>query len=168
MTRKNHEEKALRRLGYVAAFLAAAAPLPAAASGYQWIGQITEDGAALGYAIPNSDGIKLDFHCDRKTRKIVVNYDHEPKAAKDGASFEMQLSVRGRDSGVTVSIPARGRRLELDDVYALQGETRMSPGLRRLLSEGGTLLVKVNGSVEEIPLKGIGTAKKQLLAACPF
>jgi hypothetical protein len=144
-----------------------AALVPAQASEYRWIGQITEDGSALSYAIPQSDGVKLDFHCDRKTRAIVVNYDHEPKAAKDGGKFDLHLSVRGRDPGLAVTIAAIGRRLELDDLFALQGRTRMTPALRRLLSEGGTLLVRVDGRVEEIPLKGITAAAKQLLASCP-
>lgn len=141
--------------------------LAASASEYRWIGQITEDGAALSYAIPESDGIKIDFHCDRKTRAIVVNYDHEPKAAKDGGKFDLQLSVRGRDAGLSVKIAAIGRRLELDDLFVLQGQTRMTPALRRLLAEGGTLLVQVDGKAEEIPLKGITAAAKQLFASCP-
>jgi hypothetical protein len=139
-----------------------------AASDYKWIGQITEDGAALSYAIADSDGIKLDFHCDRKTRKIVVNYDYKPKTVKDGLKAEIQLSIRGRDPGLGVIIPAAGSRQELDDLFTLQGETRMSPSLRRILSEGGSLLVTVENRVEEIPLKGIAVAARQLFAACPF
>lgn len=148
-------------------FFAFAIPLPAFADEYRWIGQITEEGAALSYAIPNSDGIKIDFHCDRKTKKIVVNYEHEPKAARDGIKLEIRLSVRGRDPGLTIGIPAVGRRLELDDIFSLQGETRMSPQLRRILSEGGSLLVSVEGQSEEIPLKGMTAATRQLFAACP-
>lgn len=141
--------------------------LPVLADDYRWIGQITEDGAALSYAIPDSDGIRLDFHCDRKTKKIVVNYEHEPRAAKDGSKFDIRLSVRGRDQGISVSIPSVGQRLELDDKFSLQGETRMSPQLRRILSEGGSLLVTVNGQEEEIPLKGVALAARRLLATCP-
>ncbi len=154
-------------VGAVFVFLLAY-PASAGANDYQWIGQITEDGASLSYAIPESDGIKLDFHCDRKTRAIVVNYDHEPAGAKDGAKYDIELSLRGRDAGLRVVVPATGQRLELDDLFVLQGQTRMTPGLRRVLSEGGTLLVKVHGRVEEIPLKGIGAATRQLLAACPI
>lgn len=133
-----------------------------AASEYKWIGQITEDGAALSYAIPESDAIKFDFHCDRKTKKIVVNFEHEPKAVKDGMQLTVQLSVRGRDTGIAVEIPMKGQRLELDDKFLLQGETRMSPQLRRVLSESGTLLVTVNSRDEEIPLKGVAQAAKPL------
>jgi hypothetical protein len=138
-----------------------------AANEYKWTGQIAEDGASLSYAIPESDAIKLDFHCDRKTRKIVVNFEHEPKGAKDGIKLTIRLSVRGRDPGVSVDIPATGKRLELDDKFLLQGETRMSPQLRRILSEGGTLLVTIDGRSEEIPLNGVAQPARQLFASCP-
>lgn len=138
-----------------------------AADEYKWIGQISEDGAALSYAIPASDAIRIDFHCDRKTRKLVVNFEHEPKTAKDRMQFTVRLSVRGRGPGVSVDIPMKGERLELDDKFVLQGETRMSPQLRRILSEGGTLLLAVDDRTEEIPLTGVAQAARQLLASCP-
>lgn len=138
-----------------------------AASDYKWIGQITEDGASLSYAIPNSDAIRLDFHCDRKTRMVIVNFEHEPKTAKDGMQFTVRLSVRGRDPGVSLDIPMKGERLGLDDKFVLQGETRMSQQLRRILSEGGTLLVAVDDRTGEIPLKGVAQAARQLFASCP-
>lgn len=139
----------------------------AAAEEYRWIGQITEDGAALSYAIPNSDGIKIDFHCDRKTKKIVMNYEHDPKEAKDGMRLPIRLSLRGRDASASVNIPSSGQRLELDDRFVFQGETRMSPQLRRIFSEEGTLVVAAGASSEEISLKGVTRANRQLLTACP-
>jgi hypothetical protein len=139
----------------------------ATASDYKWIGQITEDGTALSYAIPESDAIKLDFHCDRKTKIIIVNYEHEPKVASDGIRHTISLSLKGGGTGTGVNIPAIGQRLELDDKFLLQGETRMSPQLRRLLVEGGDLLISVDGRSEEIPLKGVAQAARQLLASCP-
>lgn len=141
--------------------------MTAAANEYRWIGQITEDGAALTYAIPESDGIKIDFHCDRKTRTIVVNYAHEPKDAKDGMQANIVLSVRGRDPGLRVVIPASGRRLELDDLFSLQGEIRASPQLRRVLADGGSLTITVLGAMEEIPLQGITQAARRLFTTCP-
>lgn len=138
----------------------------AAASEYKWIGQITEDGAALSYAIPESDAIKLDFHCDRKTKKIVVNYEHEPKDAKDGIKRTLRLSRKGTETA-SVNIAMTGERLELDDKFLFQGETRMSPQLRRILSEGGTLLATVNGQPDEIPLDGVAQAARRLFASCP-
>jgi hypothetical protein len=136
------------------------------ASDYKWIGQITEDGAALSYAIPESDAIKLDFHCDRKTKQIVVNYEHEPKDARDGMKLTLRLSRKGNEAA-NVSIATTGQRLELDDKFLLQGETRMSPQLRRILSEGGTLLAAVNGQTDEIPLDGAAQAARRLFASCP-
>ena len=156
----------MKRTAVVFLFVFCVAPL-ARAHEYKWIGQITEDGSALSYAIPASDAIKLDFHCERKTRNIVVNFEHEPKDAIEGMSVSMRLSLRGRDAGLAVDIPASGRRLELDDKFVFQGNTRMSPQLRRILSEGGALLVSVGGQTEEIPLKGIAAATRQLFASCP-
>jgi hypothetical protein len=148
-------------------FLVASAESFCVASDYRWIGQITEDGAALSYAIPQSDAIKLEFHCERKTRNIVVNFEYEPKDAKDGMRVTMRLSVHGRDAGIGTDIPATGKRSDLDDKFIFQGEMRMSPQLRRVLSEGGTLLVTIAGQTEEIPLKGIASAGRQLFASCP-
>lgn len=137
------------------------------ASEYKWIGQITEDGAALSYAIPQSDAIKIDFHCDRKTRKIVVNFEREPQAAKDGMRLTIRLSLRGRDAAGSVDIAATGQRLELDDKFLLQGETRMSPQLRLILSSDGVLVVTAGSRSEEIPLKGAAQAARQLFGSCP-
>ena len=139
----------------------------AAASDYKWIGQITEDGASLMYAIPESDGVLLDFHCDRKTKLIVVNFEHEPREAKDGMLLTVKFSVRGRDANLSTDIPMKGERHELDDKFLFQGEARMSPQLRRVLAEGGTLLITVADRATEIPLKGVAQAARQLLASCP-
>ncbi len=146
--------------------LALAGALPLAASEYKWIGQITEDGAALSYAVPESDAIKIDFHCDRKTKKIVINYDHEPKESKNGMKLALRLS-NNRPNAPSVHIPAVGQRLELDDRFVLQGETRMTPQLRRILSEEGVLAIAADTHVEEISLKGVTRASRQLFASCP-
>lgn len=139
---------------------------PATANEYKWIGQVTEDGSALTYAIPNSDAIKIDFHCDRKTRKIVVNLQHEPKDAKDGMSATIRISLRGREAG-GINIAATGQRLELDDSFAFQGETRMSPQLRAILVSEGTMQVAIGGQTEEIPLQGAGRVAQHLFRSCP-
>lgn len=99
----------------------------AAADDYRWIGQITEDGAALRYGIPESDAIKIDFHCDRATKKIAVSYEHEPKDAKDGMRLALRLSVKGRGATDSVAVAVTGERLALDDKFVLQGEIRTSP-----------------------------------------
>lgn len=138
-----------------------------AADDYRWIGQITEDGAALRYGIPESDAIKIDFHCDRATKKIVVSYENEPKDAKDGMRLTLRLSIKGRGPADGVAVAVTGERLALDDKFVLQGEIRMSPQLRRILAAEGVLLAEAGGLAEEIPLKGAGRAARQLLASCP-
>jgi len=139
----------------------------AAADDYRWIGQITEDGAALRYGIPDSDAIKIDFHCDRATKKIAVSYEHEPKDAKDGMRLTLRLSARGRGPADGIAFAVSGERLALDDKFVLQGEIRMSPQLRRILAADGVLRVEAGGLVEEIPLPGAGRAARQLFATCP-
>lgn len=67
---------------------------------------VTEEGAALSYAIPDSDGIKIDFHCERRTRKIVVTYEHEPKDAKDKDKVFVRLSLRGREPAASITFQA--------------------------------------------------------------
>jgi len=158
-------KNAIRTAALLTILLAVHSPANAADE-YKWIGQVTEEGASLSYAIPESDAIKIDFHCERKTRKIVVSFEHEPKTAKDGVRLATRLSVRGREAG-TLDLVMTGQRLEFDDKFLLQGEIRMGPQLRRILAEGGTLVVEVDGQMEEIPLKSVAQAARQLLASCP-
>ena len=79
----------------------------------------------------------------------------------------LQLSRKGNAAAANVNIATTGQRLELDDKFLLQGEIRMSPQLRRILSEGGTLLATVNGQTDEIPLDGAMQAARRLFASCP-
>ncbi len=154
------------RLSFAAAALGVAFPA-FAVSEYRWIGRANEAGASLSYAIPESDAIKLDFHCERSTKRILVSYEHEPKGAKEGMKITLRLSRKGGDASGSVSIPAAGQRLELDDKFLFEGETRMSPALRRILADEGTLLVSADGHVENIPLKGVSRAARPLIASCP-
>lgn len=156
----------MKRLIFSAVLACAAAPA-IAADEYRWHGHITEEGGALSYAIPDSDGIKLDFHCERKTRKIVVTYEHEPQGIKDKDKVFVRFSLRGRNPGPALTLHAAAERLDLNDTFILVGETRMGADLRQLLTEGGTLLVTVNGRSEEIPLAGIAKQTRYLFAACP-
>lgn len=148
-------------------FLAGLTVMSKAADQYKWIGQVTEDGASLSYAIPDSDAIRLELRCERRSGRIVVTLEHEPVVAKTGVMVGLSLQALGTGPKDVVRIRTTGQRLELGDTFILQGETRMSAVLRRILMEGRTLVVSVEDGSEEIPLSGAAQAARQLLASCP-
>lgn len=141
--------------------------LPVRADEYKWLGNQDEEAATLSYAIPESDALKIDFRCERKTRRVTVTFEHEPPVAKDGIRATIRLTSRETSADVVVNVPATGERLELDDKFVFQGETPMSGNLRRILLDGKVLVVAIDGRREEIPLKGAAQAARHLLATCP-
>lgn len=156
----------MKRIILLAVFLASAI-LPVRADDYKWLGNEDDEAATLSYAIPESDAIRIDFRCERKTRRVTVTFEHEPPVAKDRVRVTIRLSAQGIGADTAVSVPAMGERLELDDRFVFQGEIAMSGNLRRILLEGKALVVTVGGQREEISLKGAAQAARHLLAACP-
>lgn len=156
----------MRQLVLSAFFAFAVSPV-IAADEYRWLGEKIEDGAVLRYAIPESDAVQLDFQCERKSGKLIVTLEHEPIVAKDGVKVDFLLKRLHTGPKDEIRIRATGHRLELDDKFILEGETRMLAKLRRILEGGGTLIVRVEDGALEIPLKGAAAAARHLFAACP-
>jgi hypothetical protein len=127
-----------------------------------WIVLSTPEASSVVYGTPNSDDLVISFSCKLATREIVVGFMHEPVRAKNGMRIDMELS----SAGGRVRLDATGERLQLDDRFLLLAETTLSPALRRILTEGKTLSVKVRDRGKEIPLQGAAQAAADLIRAC--
>lgn len=133
---------------------------------YKWIGQKTEDGASLPYAIPESDAVTIGFYCNTKTRRVTLSFEHEPINPKNGVKVNINLDLLGGGDTKSVTVPTTGQRLELDDKFVLEGETALSADLQRILTSEGTLVILVEDGTMEIPLAGAKAEARHLIAAC--
>ena len=127
-----------------------------------WHGWSAEGSAQLVYGVAESDHVLLSFACERSGSPIGVVYPFEPKPALDGGAYDLTLKA-GKQSH---SVKATGTRLELDDLFILEGELPKGASLVSLLTSGDTLTVSVGKDVTEIPLAGAATAGSALFEIC--
>lgn len=135
---------------------------PARADQAIWFGNRNEDAASLIYGRPDSGYGKIAFTCQVGQDELMFTYEHEPINAVDGVAVDAVLAA----GGVEVSIPTIGARLEIDDVFLLEGQIRLDNALRKLLTSGGTLTIMVEDGAESYPLDGAAQAAGHLLQAC--
>lgn len=129
----------------------------------RWIGAaIDGGGATLIYGIPETDHAPLSFACERKGQPLTFSFEHEPKSAKTGIKVPVALSA----IGIEITVPTVGQRLELDDLFVLEGPVRLDDRLKKLLASGGTLKVRAGGATVEFPLTDMAEAARPLLAHC--
>jgi hypothetical protein len=134
----------------------------AAADGPRWFGTHIEGGAQLIYGTPNSGHIVLSFACRGKAEPLEFTFAHEPIDARPGVRMTVFLAA----GDLEISIPTRGERLEMDDQFILSGSVPLDNRLRRLLSTGSNLEVRVDDGVEDYPLDGAAEAAAELFARC--
>lgn len=127
-----------------------------------WFGNRSEDAASLIYGTPNSGYGKIAFTCQVGQDNVTFTYEHESSNAADGVEVDAVLSA----GGVEVSIPTTGSRLEIDDVFLLEGHARLDDALRKILTSSGTLTIMVEDGAAEYPLEGAAEAAGQLLQVC--
>lgn len=132
-----------------------------AQSGRQWFGERGGHGAHLIYGTPRSDDMVISFACNTKTVTVSYSFTFAPRA-KDGTRMEIELSSEGGK----VQLTATGQRSMLDDSFLLVGETRLDPVLRKILTEGRMLSIRVQGRVAPVPLAGAAKPVAELIAAC--
>lgn len=135
---------------------------PAHAEQVSWFGNRNEDGASLIYGTPDSGYGKIVFTCQAGQDEMIFTYEHEPLNAADGAEVEAVLAA----GDVEVSIPTTGTRLEIDDVFLLEGQAKLDDTLRKLLTSGGNLTITVEDGAAEYPLEGAAKAAGHLLQVC--
>ncbi len=127
-----------------------------------WFGTRSEDGASLIYGTPNSGYGKIALSCVAGQDDLSFVYEHEPVGAKDGLKVEVLLSA----ADLEVAIPTTGTRLEMDDVFILEGQTKLDNRLRDLLTSAGSLTVTIQDGAAEYPLDGAASAARDLLEVC--
>ena len=128
----------------------------------RWFGSKDEQGASLIYGIPQSGYGPLSFSCTRKGEPLRFSLEHEPVKAKIGVRVTVILAA----SGIEIGIPTVGQRLEMDDLFVLNGRVRLDDKLKRLLTSGKTLEVRVEDGAAEYPLAGAPEAARALFQHC--
>mgnify|MGYP001298734631 FL=1 len=137
-------------------------PQPASAEQVVWFGNRSEDGASLVYGTPNSGYGKIAFSCEAGEDDVHFVYEHKPIRPEEGVQVEVFLAA----GGVEIAIPTTGGRLEIDDAFLLEGQTKLDDNLRKILTAGGQMIVTVEDGAEEFPLDGAAEAAKHLLQVC--
>ncbi|TWT13613.1 hypothetical protein [Reyranella sp. CPCC 100927] len=146
----------------LAAVAALSCARTASADERQWIGTANVGSVVLAYGTPDSDDMAISFSCDPATKALTVSVIVEPADAKDGMRVDVVLAS---ESGQVV-LNATGERLAMDDSFMLHATTRLDPSLRRILTEGRTLTIRVPGSTDRIPLAGAREQAQKLIDAC--
>lgn len=154
------------RLSWVTALSAMmliAAPLPSGAEEdlgwHSWTG---EGAASLVYGMAESDYVLLSLSCESPEGPVLIFFPHEPESAKDGASYRLTLEAGTR----AVTIETTGRRMEMDDLFILEGQLPKGAALKGLLGGAGMLKASVGKDVTELPLATAGKAALEFLAVC--
>lgn len=137
-------------------------PHAASAEQISWFGNRSEDGASLIYGTPDSGYGKIVFSCQAGQEDVTFVYEHEPINPADGVKVNVFLSAGGED----IAIPTTGSRLQIDDVFLLEGHTKLDSRLRKILNAEGELTVTVEDGIEAYPLEGAAEAAKHLLKTC--
>lgn len=140
--------------------------LPLAAAAAQedlgWHGLAHEDSAMLFYGIAQSDQVELGFSCQARSNLVSFVYAFAPIEAVDGVAVQVLLQA----GDIEVPIHTTGVRLEMDELFLLEGETALDARLIDLLSSRGTLLVFVEDGAAEYPLDGAREAAAALIETC--
>lgn len=135
---------------------------PSAAQDRVWIGHSYEEGAALIYGVPDSGDMTLSFDCATKSGTLAFVYAFEPANAVEGAKVDVLLQT----GEVNLPVATTGARLEMDDIFILEGEVKFDAMTARLFTSDGVLRIQVGDDSETIPLEGAREAAQALLQTC--
>lgn len=139
----------------------ASGPSASAQEKLEWLGWSGEGAASLVYGVAESDHVLLSLSCEQGS-PIRLVYPYEPRQARDGGAYDLTLKV-GKQ---TLSMETTGTRLEMDDLFILEGDLPKGTSLVGLLTGGDILTVGVDKDVSELPLGGAATAASALLEIC--
>ncbi|KQZ82847.1 hypothetical protein ASD64_07860 [Mesorhizobium sp. Root157] len=119
-------------------------------------------GATLAYGTPDSGYAPISFRCDGNGDTLAVTVEHEPVNAADGVGVEVLFSA----GDIEVPVATTGTRLEMDDLFILEGETSLDPRFQDLITSAGPLVMTIEDGAEEYPLDGAREAALEFFAAC--
>lgn len=127
-----------------------------------WHFVTAEQGGTLFYGIPQSGHAPLSFSCAEGDRELAFVFAFEPINAVDGVEVVVLLEA----NDISIPIPTIGTRLEMDDLFVLEGRTSPDARLLDLFGPGDVLSVFVEDGAEEYPLAGAREAAAALLESC--
>lgn len=139
--------------------VASAAP---AQEDLRWFGHADEYGASLIYGLPETSFAPVVFYCDAGSDALIASFEFEPVNAVDGVEVTVLLQA----GDIEVPIETTGFRLEMDDLFILEGGTVLDHRLTDLLTSRGTLFVFIEDGAEEYPLDGAREAAAGLIETC--
>lgn len=134
----------------------------AAQEDLQWISHADEYGASLIYGVPQTSFAPVSFHCESGSDALTFTFEFEPVNATDGVGIDVIVQA----GALEVPIETTGMRLEMDDLFILQGETLLDDRMIDLLLSDGPLLVFVEDGVEEYALEDMREGVKMLARVC--
>lgn len=142
--------------------LVLAASIGVAAEDIGWHGNADIYGATLFYGIPNSGHAPISFSCEHRSDRLTFVYEFGTTGPAGGTEVEVLLEA----GDIAVPIATTATRLDMDDLFILEGETVLDDRLTDLITSRGTLLVFVEDGSEEYPLDGAREAAVDLIENC--
>jgi hypothetical protein len=128
--------------------------------GLRWQHRDSGNGPLLAWEKPDTDDQPFALACNATTRHLRVSYLHKPD--RQSGDVPLELSAEGG----RVQLTMRGERVELNDMFVLSSETRLTPELARVLTQGRTLTLRVRGRAINIPLAGSAEGVAALMRQC--
>jgi hypothetical protein len=119
-------------------------------------------GAALVYGTPDSGHGEIAVQCGEAGSAATAVLEFEPADATDG----MEVPVRLSSAGGEIAISATGVRIEMDDLFLLEGPLPADADIEAVLGAGGELLVEAGAETRAYPLDGAGAAAEAFIDAC--
>lgn len=128
----------------------------------QWFGYSEKHGAALIYGVPETSFAPLAFNCETETGTLTFTVEFEPVDAADGVEVTVYLQA----GDVEIAIETIGQRLEMGDLFILQGSVLLDDRFENLIASRGALIVTIEDGAMEYPLDGARKAASRLLKTC--
>lgn len=146
---------------FTAGFLLA--PSIASADEVKWFVLPGEtEGAVLIYGTPDSGYAPLSFRCDGKAAALDVVIEHEPINAVNGVKVEAFFSA----GDIEIAMATTGTRLDMDDLFILEGQTPLDERFQDLITSSGPLTMTIEDGAEEYPLEGVRDPAREFLKLC--
>ncbi|THV16617.1 hypothetical protein [Rhizobium rhizophilum] len=153
----------LSSLSALSAFVLLAAPLPSfAEEELTWHAWSGEGAASLVYGMAESDYVLLSLACESADGPVMLFFPYEPAGAQDGSAYRLTLE----NGSQALTTETTGSRMEMDDLFMLEGRLPRGEELKGLLGGTGVLKVSVGKDVTELPLASAGNAAREFLAVC--
>ena len=128
----------------------------------RWFGGNYDGTAMLGYGVPGSDYIMLNFTCGPGARFVNVDVQDEYSGAQAGELQQVLLEAGGEQ----IRFSDHGYPNEDSGGVDFAGDLPLNDALRRMLGSGGELDITIKGQTQSYPLAGMAELATTMLATC--